>query len=176
MPLRFHDLSVEMVPITAVGQHPENPNNGEVDAIAASIEVNGYYSPVVVQRSTGRILAGNHRYVALLDLGANEIPVIYVDVDDEAALRILLADNRTAALARIDDALLTPLLDRLAASEDGLLGTGYEGWDDPPLAPLPPEEVWADHRPLLRVRCATLSDALDLEAELIERGMEVERI
>lgn len=112
-------------PITKITPHPENPNNGDEEAIAGSIEVNGMYRPVEAQLSTGYILAGNTTYAACLDLGAELIPILWLDVDDETALRILLGDNQLARLARIDQGLLQPQLDALLATELGLLGTGF---------------------------------------------------
>lgn len=118
-----------LVPIDEVDQFPGNPRNGDIDLIAESLTINGMYQPVVVQKSTGYILAGNHRYAALLSLGESQIPVIYVDVDDEQAARIALIDNRSSDLARYDDALLLEMLQTLSTEEAGLLGTGYSPLD-----------------------------------------------
>lgn len=53
---------------------------------------------------------------------------MWVDVDDDRALRILLADNRTNDLASYDDTVLASLLSDLANTSD-LTGTGYDGDD-----------------------------------------------
>lgn len=111
--------------INQLRPHPTNARNGDTDAIAASIQTNGLYRPLYAQRSTGHILAGNHTYAAALELGATHLPVIWLDIDDEAALRILIADNRTADLGTYDDALLAQTLTALTATETALLGTGY---------------------------------------------------
>lgn len=125
----FHPkLADLLVPIDKVAQHPDNPRNGDVEAIAESIEINGYISPVIVQESTGYILAGNHRYQALLSLGSKVIPVIYVDVDETAARRYLLADNRTSDLGVYDNGQLVEILNDLDA-HDSLLGSGYTKMD-----------------------------------------------
>lgn len=162
--VRFHPgLSDLMESITAVQQHPDNPNNGDIEAIAESMEVNGVFTPVIAQRSTGYILAGNHRYAALLSLGQHRIPVVWVDVDDTEALRILFADNRTAQMAVMDNAALAELLEQLnAESEIGLLGTGYTEehlehlrslFSDPDPEPeVPEEEEYAKQR-ASTIRC-----------------------
>jgi hypothetical protein len=80
---------------------------------------------LVVQRSTGNILVGNHRYMAAKAMGLTELPVLWIDVDDERAERILLADNRLSDLATYDDAGLAALLKELNITETGLKGTGY---------------------------------------------------
>lgn len=121
----FHSyLAPLMVDIDSVCPHPDNYNNGDIDAIAESIEVNGMYRPIYVQRSTGYIVAGNHTWYACKQLDATQIPVGYLDGDDIATLRTMVADNRIAALARPDDMALLKILDRLN-SEDTLHGTGY---------------------------------------------------
>lgn len=128
--VRAHaDLEPLLCDIDALRPHERNPRAGDTEAIAESIKANGLYRPVYAQRSTGRILAGNHTYAAALELGATRLPVVWLDVDDEAAARILLVDNRAADLGRYDDALLIDLLNELGATEAGLFGTGYS-YDD----------------------------------------------
>lgn len=114
------------VPIHEIRCHPQNARTGDVGAIYQSIEANGFYGACVVQESTGYILAGNHRFQAAQHAGAADVPVIFIDCDDERALRILLADNRTADLADWDVAGLAELLREFAHSAEGLLGTGFD--------------------------------------------------
>lgn len=111
----------ELVDVGALQEHPQNPRRGREDAIAESIDANGWYGAVVAQQSTGYILAGNHRYRVAKKKGAKQVPTIWRDVDDEAALRILLADNRTADLGSYDEELLAEVMDSL----DSLDGTGW---------------------------------------------------
>jgi DNA modification methylase len=112
----------ELVPVAGLRQHPRNPRKGDTVAIAESIAHNGFYGAVVAQQGTGYVLAGNHRLKAAIDTGATEVPVIWVDADDDQALRILLADNRTNDIAGYDDAALAEILKSL----DSLEGTGYD--------------------------------------------------
>lgn len=108
--------------------HPANPRQGDVGAIHESIEANGFYGAVIVQKSTGYVLAGNHRMQAAAHAGATSLPVIEVDVDDTTATRILLADNRTNDVATYDQDALAGLLKSLA-EDGGLAGSGYDGDD-----------------------------------------------
>lgn len=101
--------------------HPQNPNQGDDDVVEESIDVNGWYGAVIAQRSTGYILAGHSRHRTALKKGAKEIPVIWKDVDDETALKILLVDNESARKAEMDEAKLEELL----AGLDTLDGTGF---------------------------------------------------
>lgn len=116
------DLKIEYVPAESIKVHPENPRQGDVAVIEQSIQRNGVYQPVVVQRSTGFIVVGNHRYLAMRNRGIDQIPVIWRDVDDQAAHRIMLADNRTSELGDYDSEQLVALLEGLGGDLDG---TGY---------------------------------------------------
>jgi ParB-like chromosome segregation protein Spo0J len=116
-----------LVPIDQLKQHPFNPNNGDLDALIESIQVNGFVTAVTADVNTGYIIAGNHRYQALHALGAKEIPVIWVDhMDDSGAVRYMIADNRTGKLAILDETALAALLTDLSDSDIGLAGTGYD--------------------------------------------------
>ena len=114
-------------PIDSISTHARNVRQGDVGAIVQSLEAHGQYRPIVVHKSTNQILAGNHTYLAAKSLGWDKIAVTFVDCDDEQALRILIADNRTNDLATYDDAGLAELLKELAQTNIGLQGTLYEG-------------------------------------------------
>jgi hypothetical protein len=117
--------SIETVALSKLREHPANPRQGDVGAVSQSIDASGFFGVVVAQRSTGYVLAGNHRLKAARALGMDALPVAYVDVDDDRAMRILLADNRTSDLGTYDNAALVQLLDHLASTDAGLGGTGY---------------------------------------------------
>jgi len=121
--------STELVPLNRLKPHPKNPRQGDVGAIHVSIEANGFYGSVIAQKSTGHILAGNHRFLAAQHANAEEIPVTWVDVSDAEAERILLADNRTNDLATYDDQALAEMLEGLLRDTGSLAGTGYDGDD-----------------------------------------------
>lgn len=118
----MRQLETTLTPVEEVREHPDNPRRGDVEAIKESIRTNGVYRPIVVQESTGFILAGNHTYRAMKELGEEKVPVVFVDVDDTAARRIMIADNRTADLGDYDTDTLTQLLESL---DGDLEGTGY---------------------------------------------------
>lgn len=116
---------IETVPIRTLKHHPKNPRKGDVKSITESIEHNGFYGVVVAQKSTGYVLAGNHRMMAAKAAGLDSLPVAYVDVDDATALKILLADNRTNDLATYDNKELAELLADVS-NTIGLDGTGFD--------------------------------------------------
>jgi ParB-like chromosome segregation protein Spo0J len=120
-----HEWKITEVSIDDLLPYPGNARKGDVERIKESIEVNGFYAPLVVQRSTGHVLVGNHRMKAARELKYAKLPVIYVDVDDTAARKIVLADNRTSDDASYDTDLLLELLTDLPDLE----GTGYSHED-----------------------------------------------
>lgn len=110
------------VSIDTLMPYEKNPRNGDLEAIKESLEANTQYRPIVVNSRDNRVLAGNHTYAAAMELGWKEIAATFVDVDDDAAARIVLVDNRTNDLAWNDDALIAELLQDLPSLE----GTGYD--------------------------------------------------
>jgi ParB-like chromosome segregation protein Spo0J len=137
------NLVVERVPLDSIHPHPDNARRGDLDVIADSLQVHGQFSPLIVQRSTGNIVKGNHTWLAAQMLGFELVDVAFIDVDDDQALRILLVDNRAADLGGYEEQSLTDLL----ASLNDLVGTGYDPGDlDARLASLaaPPDAGWED--------------------------------
>lgn len=120
---------VQRMPLDQVQPHPQNPRQGDVGAIYESIDYHGFYGTILVQRSTGFILAGNHRYLAAMEHGATDLPALVLDVDEDQAKRILLVDNRTNDLAAYDDSELRGILESLRIDTGSLKGSGYDGDD-----------------------------------------------
>lgn len=112
---------MERVAIRQLKHHPDNPRIGNVDVIAESLEAHGQYRPIVANRQTGHIVAGNHTVKAARKLGWKHVNVTWVDVDTKTELAMLVADNRLADLATYDEPLLIDLL----TSMPDLTGTGW---------------------------------------------------
>lgn len=111
--------------VDEIRPHPDNPRQGDVGAISESIEAQGFYGAVLVQESTGYILAGSHRWRAAQFAGIKDLPALVLDVDDRTASRILVADNKTSDLASYDVDQLAKLLTEMDA-DGGLAGTGFD--------------------------------------------------
>jgi DNA modification methylase len=116
------------VPIASVEPHPRDARIGDVEAVAASLRRFGQQKPVVVQKSTGFVVAGNHVLLAARSLGWSEIAANVVELDDATATAFMLADNRTSDLGGYDDELLAAILAEASAA-DNLTGTGYDADD-----------------------------------------------
>jgi hypothetical protein len=113
------------VPVAQLREHPDNKRRGDEVAISASMEAHGFYGACYVQRSTGYIVAGNHRSRVARRRGAATVPVIWLDIDDDQARRILLFDNKSADDATYDFDGLAQLLVEMQAGPGGLADTGY---------------------------------------------------
>lgn len=100
----------------------ENPKLHDLDAIGASMEANGVFGALLVQKSTRRVIAGNGSLTAAVSRGVGTVPVLWLDVDDDRARRIMLADNRLSEIGGIDEEKLAALL----GSMPDLAGTGYD--------------------------------------------------
>ncbi len=121
------------VALDEITRHPRNVRKHLTRALVReSLETHGQYKPLIVQRSSGFILAGNGTHQEMEALGWSEADVSYVDVSDEEALQILLVDNRTSDDSGYDDQALAALLVELAGDDDAaaaLAGTGYSESD-----------------------------------------------
>lgn len=135
--IRYHESSRRLLePIGSVVEYEHNANQGNVTAVIESIRVNGFYGAVIAQASTGTLIAGHTRLKAMKALGADQIPVLWVDVGDIEAARQRIADNRTTRLGHDDPVMLLEELERLSQEELGLFGTGFDDQDKEILAAL----------------------------------------
>ena len=114
-------MNIKKIKIDTLLEYPGNARKGNVGILVESLKVNGQYRPIIVQKSTNYVLAGNHLLKAANRLEWDEIDAVVIDVDDERALKIVLADNRTADLGEYDHDLLHSLLKEL----EDFAGTGY---------------------------------------------------
>lgn len=116
-------IETKQVKVNDLTPHPDNPNRGDVAAISRSLERFGQYRPIVANKD-GIILAGHHVWEAAKSVGFKEVLTTLVDVDDEEARRILLADNRIADLGPGPD--LEMLLQNLEILSDDLESMGFD--------------------------------------------------
>lgn len=114
-----------MVPIASIKPHPRNAKLHDVEEISGSIADFSFADVVVVQKSSGYVIAGHGRLEALTKLGATEVPAVFVDLDDEDAGRFRLRHNASHDAGGYDQSLLASVLQEYRESERGLEATGY---------------------------------------------------
>lgn len=117
------NLSSHDVPIDIVKSHPKNARRGNIELIKESLERFGQVRPILVNKDNV-ILAGNHTYMAMKELGHRFINIVQVDMSEEDERAYLLADNRTGDAATWDDEGLIEALEYLSQNST-LQGTGF---------------------------------------------------
>jgi DNA modification methylase len=142
------------VPIAEIHFDPANArmhDDANLDAIRGSLATYGQRKPIVINRRTGFVEAGNGTLQGALSLSWTHLAAVFVDDDPSAAAGFSIADNQSAALATWDKDKLASLLEltdeddeRLSAmladlrAEAGLRPP--EGLVDADEVPLPPDE------------------------------------
>lgn len=117
----------KVVDINSIHPHEKNVNQGDMGAIHESIDENDFFGALLVNKNTNKIIAGKHRWLAAIQQGAKEIPVILVDdITETKAIKMMLGDNRINRLGMDSGEDLLELLNTMKDnSAIGLKGTGY---------------------------------------------------
>lgn len=134
--IQVHCLFDRMEKPSSLKVHPQNPNThpkDQIQALCASIRRFGWRDVVTVSKETGYIIKGHARRLAALALEI-ECPVIYQSFSDEnEELAYVLADNRLAELAVIDNSILQGALGFLASIDSDMLSIGFPDFKPPVL-------------------------------------------
>ena len=142
------------------------------------MSANGWYGALIVQMSTRHVLIGNHRLIVVQQAGSPLVPVIWVDVDDVRALRILAVDNRSTRRGHDRRDAVIDVLTSLAMTNEGLTGTGYDGDDlDAMLADQAHEDEPKPPKPKshnISVRCATAEEQQRVLTQLLSMGLDAQ--
>ena len=81
------------VDIESVQADPDNSRMGHaIDDIAASLKLYGQRKPIVVNRKTGKIEAGNGTFAAAKSSGWKKIAVVFVE-DDSATAAVVIINH-----------------------------------------------------------------------------------
>lgn len=124
------------VPIESLALDPENVRSHPVRnmaAVVSSLKRYGQRKPVVVNRVTGFIEAGNGTLEAARELGKDCLAVVYVEDDPETAMGYAIADNRTADLAEWNWQALGGQLQELLDNDFPVGELGWEPYEYEPL-------------------------------------------
>lgn len=174
-----HDLTVQYAHPLQLTLHPRNARRGVVPKIKESLQRFGQYRPIVVNKRTNHVVAGNHTLRAAMELNWDEIAFVNIDVDEDTEVRILLADNRLADLGDYDAQAEVDLLQDLSGD---FAGTGYDqGYLDDLIAELtadspdePEPELEVSHKIIsygVVIDCASRADQIAMLARLDKHGI-----
>lgn len=119
----------DLLPIGKIIPNPKNPNthsNEQIKLLSEIIKSQGWRAPITVSTRSGFIVAGHGRLMAAQALEAEVAPVDYQNFSSEAEeYAALVADNRIAELADMDDMALADILSDIRASDIDMLLSGY---------------------------------------------------
>lgn len=107
-------IDIEVGELVHDPQNPRKHNSDNVSAIKKSIKEHGQVEPLVVQKSTKMVIAGNARLKVMRDLGFTEVKVALIDVDDTQARKLSISLNRSGELATWDESVLAKHLEELS--------------------------------------------------------------
>ena len=125
--------------------HPDPANarvhdDKNIEAIKNSLLEFTQYQPLVIQKSSGKILVGNGRYTAIQQLkeegrwSADEVDCVVLDINDVKAAMLAITDNRSSELGRWDNSALAQIIEQLQREEEEDFDLGGLGWEDTDLA------------------------------------------
>lgn len=114
--MEIKSKEIEMVPVSELIHHPKNMNehsDDQINRLVNLIEYQGFRNPLVVQRGTNLVVAGNGRLMAARKIGLSYVPVTYQEFDSEAQLyAYMTSDNAIASWAHLDLSMVnTEMLD-----------------------------------------------------------------
>jgi DNA modification methylase len=104
----------ELADVATLIPNPRNLNqhgDKQINLLAKIIKNQGWRAPITVSNRSGFVVRGHGRLLAAQSLGVSQVPVDCQDYATEAEeWADLIADNRIAELAEMDDSLLAGLL------------------------------------------------------------------
>lgn len=121
MSIPIYCAHTRLVDPNTLKPNPANPNRHsahQIQLLASIIQEQGWRNPITLSRRSGLIVRGHGRLEAALLIGCEVVPVDEQDYASEAEeLADLLADNRLAELAELDEDELKRLLKSIQESD-----------------------------------------------------------
>lgn len=109
-PPRFIAAKISQMDVRALNplrRNPRSHSDQQLEEIAQSIERFGFLVPLLVERKTMDVLAGNGRWAASIRRGWRRVPVIFADHLSPAERKaFIIADNAIATHATWSDEIL----------------------------------------------------------------------
>jgi hypothetical protein len=126
-------LATEMVAIDQLEPWDKNPrmiSEHDQQSLIRSVTEFGMVEPLVARKSDNRVIGGHQRLQVAQTVGLKEVPVVWVEVDDDRAVALNLALNRISGEWEQDT--LRTLLDELVLDDDLLALSGFteQEWGD----------------------------------------------
>ena len=170
------------VSIDDVIEDPANARkHGDVNlkSIETSLRLYGQVEPLVVQRSTMKVIGGNGRLKVMRKLGWTEVDIADTEIDNAGAAALGIVLNRTAELAEWNNDILDSVLREIDTGDEELQALLSQLADDENLYDLTDDEPGAsDDKNVdvesinaVLVECGTESEQRQVFEEMQKRGM-----
>jgi ParB/RepB/Spo0J family partition protein len=123
-----HEVAAVYVDPAVLVPWDRNPRNNEhaVSKVAESITAYGFASPIVARKSDNRVIAGHTRLKAAQQLDLKQVPVRYVDLTDDQASALAIADNKLGEIATWNEDELSAILNDLNEAGADLDALGWQ--------------------------------------------------
>jgi DNA modification methylase len=121
-------MEIKQVGISDLNPAPHNPRTHPqkaIERLTKSIEQFGFTNPILVQEGTNTVIAGHARLKASEKAGLQEVPVIFLNMDDVTAKAYNIADNRLAELTEWDFPALKDLITEIDTGAIDIELTGF---------------------------------------------------
>lgn len=126
------ELKIVMLDICELTPYKNNAKlhpREQIEQIKESILANGFNDPVAVWGINNIIVEGHGRYIALQELGYEQVPCIRLDhMTDEQRRAYTLTHNKTTMNSGFDNVLLTLELEELQELEVDIIG--FDNFED----------------------------------------------
>jgi ParB/RepB/Spo0J family partition protein len=107
-------IQIEYVSINKLIPNSYNPNKQDVtsfDLLIQSIKIFGFTQPIVVRKETNEIVDGEHRWRVASILDYDEVPIVYIELNDEEMRIATILHNRAKGVE--NDELVTKIKEHL---------------------------------------------------------------
>jgi DNA modification methylase len=95
--MEIKSKQIELVATSLLQYHPKNMHvhsDEQIERLCELIKYQGWRNPIIVQKGTNLVVAGNGRLMAAKKLGIEKVPVIEQEFDSEAQLySYIVSDN-----------------------------------------------------------------------------------
>lgn len=133
-PPEGHQIDPELLPlkhpIDDFQPHPDNYNVGDVKAIMYSLSFYNQVRAILIQKSTGYIVAGNHTWKAAKALAWEYVAANIVDMTDAQARKYLIADNAIARKGKWSETKISELVQLSLADGASVQELGFNTMDE----------------------------------------------
>lgn len=123
------ETAAEWVDPTTLKPWDRNPKRHSAEAVAktvASIKRFGFGEPLLARRANREVIAGHRRLKAALKMKLDLVPVRFMDLTEDEAHKLAVADNRHAEETKTDRGELASLLGDWKDNGDDLEDLGFD--------------------------------------------------